>query len=160
MLVFLNFQILTSHSKSSRLLDSTPMFQQFPSRSQSTTRPPIHRRRLHLNSDGLPPPTVYRRSLSPTSTTRMDSNRISSHSNKTPPITGTTGNILLLFIRLLWPAKLSTPTPILLRIILFAIIHLKQQINFTTSPMFKFVLFNDINFSIKVFKNLYLFFRL
>ena len=131
------------------------MFQQFPSRSQSTTRPPILRRRLHLNPDGLLPPTVYRRSPSPTSTTRMDSNRISnsSHSNKTPPITGTTGNILLLFIRLMWPAKLSTPTPILLHtILLLAIIHLKQQINFTTSPMCKFVFFNDIKFSIKVFE--------
>jgi hypothetical protein len=92
----------------------------------------------------------------------MDSNiNNSSHSNKTiPPVTGTTGNILLLFIRLVWPAKLSTTTRILLRTILLAIIHLKQQINFTTSPMCKFVVFKDINFSIKVFKNLYLFFRL
>jgi hypothetical protein len=136
------------------------MFQQFPSRSQSTTRPPILRRRLHLNPDGLLPPTVYRRSLSPTSTTRMDSNRISNHNKTIPPVTGTTGNILLLFIRLVWPAKLSTTTRILLRTILLAIIHLKQQINFTTSPMCKFVVFKDINFSIKVFKNLYLFFRL
>ncbi len=131
------------------------MLQQFPSRSQSTTRPPILRRRLHLNPDGLLLPTAHRRwSPSPTSTTRMDSIRISSHSNKTiPPITGTTGNILLLFIRLLCPTKLSTPTPIILHtILLLAIIHLKQQINFTTSPMCKFVFFNDIDFSIKVFE--------
>jgi hypothetical protein len=130
------------------------MFQQFPSRSQSTTRPPIFRRRPHLNPDGLLLPTAHRKwSPSPTSTIRKDSNRISSHSNKTPPITGTTGNILLLFIRLMWPAKLSTPTPILLHtILLLAIIHLKQLINFTTSPMCKFVFFNDIKFSIKVFE--------
>ena len=61
--------------------------------------------------------------------TPMDSNRInnSSHSNKTIlPITGTTGNILLHSIRLLCPIHISTPTLILLPII----IHLKTTYQF------------------------------
>jgi hypothetical protein len=109
------------------------MFLQFPSSlSQSTTRPPVLHRRPHLNPDGSPPPTVHRRSPSPT--TSMDSNRISSNSNNRTilRITGTTGNILLHSIRLLFPIQISTPTPILLLVI---IIHLKQQISFINSRL-------------------------
>ena len=93
--LFLNSQIITSHPKSSRLLDSTPMFQQFPCRSPSTTRRPILHRRPHLNLDGSLLPTVHWRSPSPTSNTEMDFNQIniSNDNNRTIlPITGTTGN--------------------------------------------------------------------
>ena len=91
--MFLNSQILTSHPKSSRLLDSTPMFQQFPCRSPSTTRRPILHRRPHLNLDGSLLLTVHWRSPSPTSNTEMDFNQINKDNNRIIlPITGTTAN--------------------------------------------------------------------
>jgi hypothetical protein len=71
----------------------------------------------------------------------MDSNRISNRNNSTiPPITGTTGNTILLSIQRLRQIQIFTPTLFLIRILLFTvIIHPKQQISFITSPVCKFV---------------------
>ncbi len=142
------FQILTSHLKSFRLLDSIRIIRQFHPQNQSTTRRPSHLRYHHFNRNGLFP-ALQTRSLvfNQTSITLMDSSRITNRNNITiPPTTGTTGNTLLLSIQLLWQIKHFTPTLFLTRILLFTvIIHLKQQISFIISHVCKFHIWRMID---------------
>ncbi len=152
-MTFTNYQILPSHLKCFRLLlDSFSILQSSHRWRQSTTRRQSlhlhnHQQNRPLNPNGSLP--IFKRRflvlLSSTAITlllllQMDLTRNSSHnSNKTiPPVTGTTGNTLLLLSVHPHPYTIRrfTPTGFHLRKTFLqpAIIHLKQQINFIITP--------------------------